>query len=105
MSWIHLILAGLLEIGWAISMKFSEGFSKPGFSILTIILMIASFGLLALALKQLPISTAYAIWTGIGAVGTAIIGMAFLGESADWRKVLCIALIAGGIIGLKMSSK
>ncbi len=105
MHWIYLLFAGLLEVAWAFCMKQSDGFSKPLPSIATVLLMIASFWLLALALKDLPMGTAYAVWTGIGAVGTAIIGIVFLRESADAAKIFCIALIAIGIIGLKVFAK
>lgn len=102
MSWIYLFVAGLLEIGWAYFMKRSDGFSKFGPSVITIALMVASFGLLGLALRQLPVGTAYAIWTGIGAVGTVILGIVLLGESTSWPKMICILLIALGILGLKL---
>ena len=104
MSWIYLFVAGLLEVGWAISMKQSEGFTKLVPSITTIVLMIMSFGLLAAALRELPVGTAYAIWTGIGAVGTAIVGILVLKEPASAAKLICISLIAMGIVGLKLFS-
>ena len=104
MSWFLLALAGFLEVGWAYGLKQSEGFSKLGPSVVTVALMIGSFGLLALALKQLPIGTGYAVWTGIGAVGTAIVGIVFLGEARDLPRLICIGLIAVGIIGLKVVS-
>lgn len=105
MSWIFLFFAGLLEIGWGFSMKQSHGFTKLVPSLATLVLMVGSIGLLSLALKQLPLSTAYAVWTGIGAVGTAIVGIAVLGESRDPIKLVCIGLIAVGIIGLKFFAK
>lgn len=105
MSWIYLVVAGLLEVGWAYALKQSEGFSRLGPSVVTVALMAASFGFLSLALKQLPMGTAYAIWTGIGAVGTVIAGIVFLGESKDVPKLVCVALIAAGIVGLKLFSK
>ncbi|HEY0866016.1 MAG TPA: quaternary ammonium compound efflux SMR transporter SugE [Fimbriimonas sp.] len=104
MSWVYLFLAGILEAGWAIGLKQSEGFSKPVPSLFTLVLMAASFGLLALALKHLPVGTAYAVWTGIGAVGTAILGIVFLGEPRDLARLACIGLIAAGIVGLKLES-
>ena len=104
MAWVWLGLAGLLEIGWAIGLKLSAGFSRFWPSVFTVAAMAASLGLLGLALKTLPVSTAYAIWTGIGAVGTAAIGILVLGETATAMKLGGIAMIAGGIILLKMSA-
>lgn len=103
MAWVWLGLAGLLEIGWAIGLKLSAGFSRFWPSVFTVTAMAASIGLLGLALKTLPVSTAYAIWTGIGAVGTAAIGILVLGETATAMKLGGIAMIAGGIILLKVS--
>jgi quaternary ammonium compound-resistance protein SugE len=103
MAWVWLGLAGLLEIGWAIGLKLSAGFSRFWPSVFTVAAMAASLGLLGLALKTLPVSTAYAIWTGIGAVGTAAIGILVLGEAATAMKLGGIAMIAGGIILLKVS--
>jgi quaternary ammonium compound-resistance protein SugE len=103
MAWVWLGLAGLLEIGWAIGLKLSAGFSRFWPSVFTVAAMAASLGLLGLALKTLPVSTAYAIWTGIGAVGTAAIGILVLGETATAMKLGGIAMIAGGIILLKVS--
>lgn len=105
MSWLYLVVAGLLEVAWAYTLKQSEGFSRLGFSVATIAFMAVSFGFLSLALKQLPMGTAYAVWTGIGAVGTVVAGIVFLGESKDFAKLFCVGLIAAGIIGLKISSK
>ena len=105
MSWIYLVIAGLLEVGWAYALKQSEGFSRLAPSVATIVLMAASLGFLSLALKQLPMGTAYSVWTGIGAVGTVIAGIVFLGESKDAPKLVCVALIAIGIVGLKLFSK
>ena len=104
MAWIYLITAGLLEIGWAIGLKYTEGFSRLWPSVATICAMIVSFGLLATALKTIPVGTGYAVWTGIGAAGTAIIGMAFLGESREALRILCIVLIVAGVVGLKFAS-
>jgi quaternary ammonium compound-resistance protein SugE len=103
MAWVWLGLAGLLEVGWAIGLKLSAGFSRLWPSVFTVAAMAASIGLLGLALKTLPVSTAYAVWTGIGAVGTAAIGILVLGETATAMKLGGIAMIAGGIILLKVS--
>lgn len=104
MAWIYLLIAGLLEIGWAIGLKYTEGFSKLWPSVATISAMIASFALLGAALKTIPVGTAYAVWTGIGASGTAIAGMMFLGESRDVLRLVCILLIVAGVLGLKFAS-
>jgi quaternary ammonium compound-resistance protein SugE len=104
MSWFYLLIAGLLEIVWAIGLKFSEGFTKPLQSVVTVIGMILSFYMLSLSLKTIPLGTAYAVWTGIGATGTAIIGMFFLGESKELARIICILLIITGIVGLKLYS-
>ncbi|GGG17962.1 DMT family transporter [Pontibacter amylolyticus] len=100
-AWFYLILAGICEIGWAFGLKYSEGFSKPLISIVTVIVMILSFILLAQAMKTLPLGTAYAIWTGIGAAGTAILGMVFLNEPKDLMRILCLLMIVAGVVGLK----
>lgn len=102
MQWFLLFVAGLLEIGWAVGLKYTQGFTRPLATLLTITAMIGSMGLLGLAIRTLPIGTAYAVWTGIGTVGTAIFGIAVLGEPATALRVLCIALIVGGIAGLKL---
>lgn len=99
-----LVVAGLLEVVWAIGLKYADGFRKPLPSTITIVAMIASFYLLAQSLKELPVGTGYAVWTGIGAVGTAIVGILLLGESRDLLRIFSIALIIAGIIGLKVSS-
>lgn len=104
MAWIYLVIAGLLEIGWAIGLKYTEGFSRLWPSVATISAMTFSFGFLSTALKTIPVGTAYAVWTGIGAAGTAIIGMAFLGESREVSRILCIVLIVTGVVGLKFAS-
>jgi quaternary ammonium compound-resistance protein SugE len=104
MSWIFLVLAGLFEIGWAIGLKYTEGFSKPLPTVLTVAAMIVSLTLLGLALKVLPVGTAYAIWTGIGTVGTALLGIWLLGEPATAIRLACIALIVCGILGLKFAA-
>lgn len=102
--WLILVLAGVLEIGWAVGLKYADGFTKPVASTLTIGAMIASMYLLALAARTLPIGTAYAVWTGIGAVGAAILGIVLFGESANALRLACIALIVVGIAGLKLTS-
>ena len=104
MAWTYLIIAGLLEIGWAIGMKYTEGFSRLWPSIATVCTMVASFYFLAQALKEIPVGTAYAIWTGIGAAGTAILGMVLFGESRDVARFVCLGLIVAGIVGLKLFS-
>lgn len=105
MAWIYLIIAGVLEIGWAIGMKYTQGFSRLWPSVATIACMIVSFAFLAVALKTIPVGTGYAVWTGIGAAGTAVLGMALFGESRDAARLVCIALIVAGVVGLKVVSK
>ncbi len=105
MHWIILIIAGLFETGWAIGIKYTDGFTKLVPSLLTAISMAISVYLLSLALKEIPIGTGYAVWTGIGAVGTAVLGMILFDESRDIARILCILLIVSGIIGLKIFSK
>lgn len=102
MAWVILFFAGLFEIGWAIGLKQTNGFTRLVPTILTIASMIASLGLLGLALKTLPLGTAYAVWTGIGTVGTVILGIWLYGESSDIIRLGCIALIMAGIVGLKL---
>lgn len=102
MAWVILIIAGLFEIGWAVGLKYTEGFSRLWPSIGTVAAMIVSLVLLGLALKTLPIGTAYAVWTGVGAVGTAILGIALFGDPANAARLACIGLIVAGIIGLKL---
>ena len=102
MAWVLLGIAGLLEVGWAIGLKYTEGFSKPLPTALTVLSMAASLGLLGLSLKTLPVGTAYAVWTGIGAVGTAALGIYLFAEPATVARLLCIGLILSGIIGLKL---
>ena len=104
MYWIVLFVAGLFEVAWAIGLKYTEGFSKLWPSVFTIVCMIISMGLLAYAVKHLPIGTAYAIWTGIGAVGTAILGIILFNESKELIRIFFIFLIVVGIIGLKIFS-
>ena len=102
MAWAILFVAGLMEVGWAIGLKYTEGFTKLVPSVLTLACMLASIVLLGLAVKTLPIGTAYAVWTGIGAVGTAILGIILFGDPATALRLACIGLIVAGIIGLKL---
>jgi quaternary ammonium compound-resistance protein SugE len=104
MPWIYLIVAGLAEVVWAATMKYTQGFTKLGWSTATLAAMSVSIYFLSLALKDLPMSTAYAIWVGIGAIGVAIIGMTFLGETASPAKILFLSMIVAGIIGLKLAT-
>lgn len=104
MSWVYLFVAGLFEIGWAIGLKYTNGFTRLVPTVLTAISMAISLGLLGLALKTLPVGTAYAVWTGVGAVGTAILGVYLLGEPATAGRLACIGLIVAGIVGLKIVS-
>ncbi len=104
MEWVCLVVAGLFECGWAIGLKYTEGFSKIAPLVLTIISMVMSVWLLSVAMKTIPVGTAYAVWTGIGAVGVAIMGMVLFGESRDIMRVLCLLLILSGIVGLKLVS-
>lgn len=105
MAWIYLIIAGILEIVWAVGLKYTEGFTKPLASVITVAGMILSFVFLGNAVKTIPIGTGYAIWTGIGAAGTALFGIFFLGESKETARIFCLFLIVAGIIGLKLFSK
>ncbi len=100
-AWLVLVVAGLCEIGWAIGLKYTEGFTRPLASGITLVLMVLSVVLLGWTLKTLPVGTAYAVWTGIGAVGTAVLGIYLFGESSDALRLACIALIVAGILGLK----
>ena len=104
MAWAYLAVAGLFEIGWAIGLKYSDGFSKLMPSLLTAISMAISLWLLSIAMKTIPVGTAYAVWTGIGAVGVAVLGMVLFGESRETLRVICLFLIVTGIIGLKVVS-
>src|SRR3989339_1584768 len=99
MNWILLLIAGLFEIAWAIGLKYSEGFSKPIASVFTIVTMIISMALLSYSVKTLPVGTAYAVWTGIGAVGTAILGIFLFNESREFMRIFFIFLIIAGIVG------
>ena len=104
MAWFYLLLAGLLEVGWAIGLKYTQGFTRLWPSVATVACMVVSFTFLSLALKTLPVGTAYAVWTGIGAVGTAVLGMVLLGESREAARIVCLVLIVAGIVGLKLVS-
>jgi quaternary ammonium compound-resistance protein SugE len=104
MAWINLIIAGVFEIGWAIGLKYTQGFTRILPSLATVGAMIVSFALLSRALKTIPVGTAYAVWTGIGATGTAVLGMVLLGESRDVLRVFCILMIIAGVVGLKIVS-
>ena len=104
MAWVYLLIAGLLEVGWAIGLKYTEGWTKLGPSIVTVIGMIASFYFLSQALRTLPLGTAYAVWTGIGAVGTVVLGMALFGEPVEALRLTCIGLIVAGVVGLRVVS-
>ncbi|PHM37123.1 quaternary ammonium compound efflux SMR transporter SugE [Xenorhabdus innexi] len=104
MSWLILLIAGLFEVVWAVGLKYTQGFSRLVPSLVTVSAMAVSVGLLAYAMKNLPTGTAYAVWTGIGAVGTAIFGIIILGESANPARILSLGLIIVGIIGLKLAS-
>jgi quaternary ammonium compound-resistance protein SugE len=103
MAWVYLLVAGLLEMGWAVGLKYTDGWTRLGPSVFTGLSMVASFYFLSMALKTLPVGTAYAVWTGIGAVGVAIIGILFLGEPGDLFRVVSIFLIVAGIVGLKLA--
>jgi quaternary ammonium compound-resistance protein SugE len=102
MSWFYLVIAGLLEVAWAVGLKYTNGFTRLWPSVFTLVTMAGSVGMLGLALRQLPLGTSYAVWTGIGTIGTAVMGMVLLGEPAGALRLGCIALIAAGIVGLKL---
>ncbi|WP_449431588.1 quaternary ammonium compound efflux SMR transporter SugE [Pseudomonas putida] len=104
MSWIILFFAGLFEVGWAVGLKYTDGFTRPVPTLLTVGAMVVSLGLLGLAMKELPLGTAYAIWTGVGAVGTVIAGIILFGESMALMRLISVALIVAGLIGLKVSA-
>jgi quaternary ammonium compound-resistance protein SugE len=101
-AWAILLLAGLFEVGWAVGLKYTEGFTRLWPTVFTLAAMATSLGLLGLALRHLPLGTAYAVWTGVGTLGTVILGIWLFGESADLLRLLCIALIIAGIVGLKL---
>lgn len=104
MAWVYLAVAGLFEVGWAIGLKYSHGFSRPFPSLLTVAAMVMSVWLLSIAMKSIPVGTAYAIWTGIGAIGVAVLGMVLFGESREVARLVCLFLIIVGIFGLKLVS-
>lgn len=104
MNWIILVLAGIFEIGWAIGLKYTEGFTRLWPTVGTVLAMTISLGLLGIAMKSLPVGTAYAVWVGVGAVGTAILGIVLLGEPANAGRLLSLALILAGIVGLKLAT-
>lgn len=104
MNWIILVLAGLFEIGWAIGLKYTDGFTRLWPTVGTVASMIVSLGLLGIAMKSLPVGTAYAVWVGVGAVGTAILGIVLLGEPANTGRIVSLLLIVAGIVGLKLAS-
>lgn len=103
-AWVALVLAGLLEIGWALGLKYSEGLTRLWPSVAMVAAIVASFSLLGMSLQSVPFGTAYAVWTGIGAAGTVIVGMIAFGEPADAFRLGCLALIIAGMIGLKLAS-
>jgi quaternary ammonium compound-resistance protein SugE len=104
MNWTLLFIAGLLEVGWAIGLKYTEGFTRFWPSVCTLIAMAFSVGLLGIAMRNLPVGTAYAVWVGVGAVGTVALGIVLFGESASMGRMLSVGLIVAGIIGLKLTS-
>jgi quaternary ammonium compound-resistance protein SugE len=103
-AWLILVAAGLFEVGWAVGLKYTEGFTRPLPTVLTVGAMVVSLGLLGVALRTLPLGTAYAVWTGVGTVGTALLGIWLFREPADLLRLLCIGLIVLGIVGLKLAS-
>ncbi len=104
MAWLALLVAGLMETGWAIGIKYTEGFTRLWPSVLTVAAMVVSLWMLAVAVKTLPIGTAYAVWVGIGAVGTVLLGIVLFGESANPARLISVGLIVAGIVGLKLTS-
>lgn len=104
MNWMILVLAGLFEIGWAIGLKYTEGFTRLWPTVGTVLAMLLSVGLLGIAMKALPVGTAYAVWVGVGAIGTAILGIILFGEPANTGRLVSLALILAGIVGLKLST-
>lgn len=103
MSWLILCLAGVLEIGWAIGLKYTEGFTRLWPSVATVVSLLVSFALLGIAMRSLPVGTAYAVWVGIGAVGTALMGMLLFGDSTEPLRLVSLGLICAGIVGLKLA--
>lgn len=104
MAWVILVVAGLFEVGWAIGLKYTMGFTRLWPTVGTVIAMIASLWLLGIAMKSLPVGTAYAVWVGVGAVGTVVLGIVLLGESANPGRLVSVALIVAGIVGLKLAT-
>ncbi|WP_339827015.1 quaternary ammonium compound efflux SMR transporter SugE [uncultured Arenimonas sp.] len=104
MNWLFLVLAGLLEVGWAVGLKYTEGFTRPLPSVLTVVAMVVGFYLLSLSMREIPLGTAYGIWVGIGAVGAAIAGMVLFKEPVSTLRIVSIVLVVAGIVGLKLSS-
>lgn len=104
MAWVILVLAGLFEVGWAIGLKYAEGFTRLWPSVWTVLAMVVSLWLLGIALKSLPVGTAYSVWVGVGAVGTVILGIVLFGESASPARLVSVALIVAGIVGLKLAT-
>ena len=104
MAWLYLLVAGLMEVAWAVGLKYTEGFTRLWPSVWTAVALVLSMVLLAAALRTLPLGTAYAVWTGIGAVGTAALGVLLFGESASAARIACIGLIVVGLVGLKLTS-
>jgi quaternary ammonium compound-resistance protein SugE len=105
MDWIILFIAGIFETAWAVTLKYTQGFTKPLFSVITVIFMIISFFLLSYALKTIPVGTAYAVWTGIGALGVAIIGIVFLAEPVNAIRIISLLLVVAGVAGLRLAGK
>ena len=104
MAWLYLLVAGLMEIAWAVGLKYTEGFTRLWPSVWTAVALVLSMILLAAAVRTLPLGTAYAVWTGIGAVGTAALGIFLFGESASPARLVCVGLIVAGLVGLKLTS-
>jgi quaternary ammonium compound-resistance protein SugE len=104
MAWIVLVVAGLFEVGWAIGLKYTEGFTRLWPTVGTVTAMVISLGLLGIAMKTLPVGTSYAVWVGVGAVGTAILGIVLLGEPANLGRLVSLGLIVAGIVGLKLAT-
>ena len=104
MAWVLLIIAGLFEVGWAIGLKYTEGFTRLWPTVGTVVAMAISLGLLSVAMKSLPVGTSYAVWVGVGAIGTALLGIVLLGESANAGRLFSLGLIVAGIVGLKLAT-
>jgi len=104
MAWVILVVAGFFEVGWAVGLKYTDGFTRPWPTAATVVALVLSVGLLAVAMRDLPLGTAYAAWTGIGTVGTVVLGILVFGEPASLVRLLCVAAILGGIVGLKLTA-